>query len=792
MKPGLDRKYASAVRAVFWLLYGVFIFLWFKDNLHPLKSLKLSPSLPLFGILFLTLLRLYLGLRAKRIKIRFPVNKVGVAVFVLLVVALGFRIPFLLNGFGLLNSDEAVPALMGKHIAEGGVPPVYYYGQLYMGSVAEHFFACLFLLFGYSVYLYKFATLLFFLAFVLLQFLFLKRIFPFPFAFSVSLLSCLPWGNMLNVSLDDTGVFSLVLLLGTSQLYISYLICWRQRQDLIPALGFLMGLAFWAHQISVCYILTALLLIVWKVRWKVKKYLTLMMFAGIGCLPVLMLEAYYGFRLFRFLLPEGGEFLLAGKVGRLVHQSRALISLDPHPASYVFLGLVLVGCVSLTYLSFRGKSITPEGIFCLFFLVFCFMYLFSGFSTRDAVRYLYPLFTCLPVLLLSGFLLIRTKIKYAFIAGILLLLFFPFNGKGYAAAYLSVKTFHHTMKRVITTMEQTGKRNWRGEYWAAYLITALSGESLLVDSSTINRYYPYRLKYDNDNDTGNFVFRLSTANQETRARKFVDSLAALQLDFKQQQLKDWLLVYDVEGNASPDKFMEYAPSPIPEPELTEVSSSQGNLLLKFKGLSGPDAHAYWVHAEIPGYSSYRRNLSPEKGPVEIRLPYPQHESVTIRYHLEYKGSKIPSTSRELTYFPIDTERRKRILILSGLGPMVRTFGKPHRVCSRELSFELNRIRRFPLKVRLYLYSPFEFSHPYWYGNYFQSLKIHADQRPIKEVKLQDGENIVEFELHESDIDRNHTRISLEFKYHSRYDFFLVWRIAALWEKIEVEWDGPDT
>ncbi len=788
MNPGVDRKYAKAMRAAFWLLYIVFIFLWFKDNLHPLKNLKLSPSLPLIGMLLLTLLRLYYRIRYKKIKIRLPEKKVRVAVFVLLVVALGFRIPFLINGFGLPNSDDAVPALMGKHIAEGGVPPVYYYGQLYMGSVAEHFFACLFFLFGYSVYLYKFATLLFFLGFILLQFVFLNKIFSFPFAFWVSLLSCLPWGHMLNLSFDGTGVYSLVLLLGTAQLYIAHLISWQRRQDLIPALGFLMGLSLWAHQISVCYILTALLLLVWKARWQVKKYLTLMMFAAIGCLPVLMLEAYYGFRLFRFLLPGGERFLLADKAERLVRMSRALISLDPHPASYALLGLVLAGLISLCYLSFRGKTIRPEGIFCLFFLVFNFIYLFSGFSTREAVRYLYPLFTCLPVLLLSGFLLIRTKLQYTFLAMIILLVFLPFNWRGYTTAYLSVKTLHHSLKRVITTMEQTGQRLWRGEYWTAYLITALSGESLLVDSSTINRYYPYRLKYDNDQDTGNFAIWLSQANQKARAQKFMDSLEALQLDFKQDRIDDWLLVYDVEGNASPDKFKGYIPSPIPEPELLGISSSQGSLLLGFKGLSGPEAQGYWIHAEIPGYSSYRRSLSFEKGPVEIRLPYPQQTSCTIRYFLEYKGSKIPSTSREIAYSPVDAEPRKRILILSGLGPSTGKFSTQLRVCSKELSFELNRIQSSPLKVRLYLYSPFEFSHPYWYGRYYQSLKIHDDHRLIKEVRLEDGENIVEFELFESDIDRNDARIELEFKYHSRFDFFVTWRIAALLEKIEIAGD----
>ena len=119
------------------------------------------------------------------------------------------------------------------------------------------------------------------------------------------------------------------------------------------------------------------------------------------------------------------------------------------------------------------------------------------------------------------------------------------------------------------------------------------------------------------------------------------------------------------------------------------------------------------------------------------------------------------------------------------------FDRPLRVCGRELRFELNRMPERPLKVRLYLYSPFEFSHPYWYGRYTQSLKIHAGQRLIRETALQEGANVVGFDLTGADSGEGDTIVRLEFTYHSRFDFFTIWRIAALLEKIEVDAGGPE-
>ena len=74
----------------------------------------------------------------------------------------------------MMNSDDGIAALMGKHISDGRLPPICFYGQQYMGSFPSHVYALFFKVFGYSIFVLKLATLLGFLGFIALIFLLLS------------------------------------------------------------------------------------------------------------------------------------------------------------------------------------------------------------------------------------------------------------------------------------------------------------------------------------------------------------------------------------------------------------------------------------------------------------------------------------------------------------------------------------------------------------------------------------------------------------------------------------------
>ena len=777
-----------------WFFFGCLIFIWFKDNFTSFRKFHISPLIPLVLFALVLLLKLFIRKKQKRlIRLpRFKVNKVIMAIIVLLLLAIAFRIPFLVHNFGLYTSDHAVSALMAKHISEGNLPPIYYYGQLYLGTVSEHFFAGMFLLFGYSAFLLKFSTLLFYLAFIAVQFLLLKEIFPFDFSVLVSLFYCLPIGHLVTVSFFNTAPFALTLLFGALLFYVTYLISYKNRASLIPILGFLIGLSFWTHQIAMAFILTSLIFLVWKLGLQLKKFAALFVFALLGSLPFWIHEIYEGFSLVKFLMPGEGKISLGPRIQRATNFIQELFFLKGTPLDNIFLALVVLGFGIFIFLSFKKRTLVPQSLFSIFFFLFLVLYLASDFSDKDVIRYLYPLYFCLPVLLFSLFSFIRSRVKYAVIFLLFVSLFLFGNLKEQIWGSQITQGTDRLLRKVVTSIEKTGKSYWRGEYWSAYLISALSKEKLIVDSWAQNRYFPYRLDYYNRGENNNFIFLRGRSSYEAKvAERLISLLDTLDIGYKTQEIGDSLLVYDVESTVFPPVFDLKAsiPSQLPNFELTGIRNSQGYLFLAFQNHRKIEGLHLRAHVKIPDYSTAFLDFSWNTEEIGIKIPFPDKESFKIQYSLDYIGLKIPSSEKEIFYSSPEDEvrmRRDPIVTLSGIGPIINFEGKMLRICKKEVKFEINRGLNDGTRVHLYLYSPFQFDHPYWYGEYSQKVRVEMNGIFIKEYEMEDGANHIEIFLEDIQLKERANILTLQFDYHMPFDFSLRWKTAALLEKIEIQ------
>jgi len=785
----LNKNIFKILNSLQLILYICLVFLWFKDNIYPLKKIKVSPLIPLVPLIGVIFIKIFFRMRHKKIRFMPKFNKVLLALLAILFMAVAFRIPYLIYNFGMVTSDDAIPALMAKHISEGKIAPICYYGQLYMGSLSSHFFALIFKFFGYSIFGLKFSTLLFYLGFIIVHFFLLKEIFSFSFTLMISFFYCLPLCGLVIVSFDDTLVCSLVLLLGTSLIYTSYLISYKSKEKLVPFLGFLIGISFWTHQMTSYFILISLIIIVFEAKLELKRYAVLSFYALLGGLPQLMLEIYYKFHLLRFL-SAGKKVMDWEKLKTTARLTLSLISVETPHSSYFFLLLLLLGFIALIYFAFKKRMFLPQNIYNLFFVIFYLMYFSSGFSHRSLNRYLSPLYFCLPVLLLSVFLFIRSRIKLFFMFILVLILFFFYNLKGSYSYYLSIKDQHLYLSRVVASMTETGKRYWHADYWTAYMITALAKEKIIVDSYTFNRYYPYRLLYDNQGQRENFIFlRGLGAAERNRATNLVNMLNALGISYKKKIIQNCWLVYDIEGPFSSRVLAGAVPSHFPRLDLIQVKSSKGYLNLVFKNNETGDDYWFTVKVEIPGYSSASKRFSLATKEVQVKIPFPEEKSFKIKYYLDYMGLKIPSSLHEVFYSTLAEEFEKRneeIVYLSGFGPTIKFFGRKMRVCEKEVKFEVNKIMEKKAKVRLLLYSPFDFSNLSWYGEYFQQVYVGVNHHNLIEAKLRDGKNVIEFEMSSSYLKDRDNIITLKFRYHLPFEFVPFWKTAALLEKIELK------
>lgn len=783
----LRRSAVPVLNFFILFFYAGLVFLWFKDSIGPFKDLEISIILPLIGLLVSGGIRLFWAAKNHRLKLNLRPNKVHITMFLLILLAILIRLPFLVHADGLSHSDDAIPALMGKHISEGNLPPVYFYGQLYLGSLSAHFYGLMFTLFGYSFLLTKISALIFFLTFLILQFSLLQQIFSYRFALLTTLFYCLPIGLLVMISMDCSRADPLVLLLGFSLIYLAHRIYFQSRENLLPLFGFLAGIAFWTHQILICYMLTALVLVVLKLQVRWKKYLVLGVYFLVGVLPVLMMEFHWKFPLVKYLLSGDSGSVGGDKLKRAADLTLALVSRENFPLRYILLGFLIAGFFSLLKQAYNKGKLKPPVIYCLFPVIFYAVYLLSGFSNQHLIRYLFPLYFCLPVLFLSAFSLIRSGFKYVLMLAFILLLFFSFNFTPVRKELSSVKDLAIFRRQVTAALAATGKSHWRSGFWSAYLFSALAAEKTKLDSYTVKRYFPYHLEYYNQEPTENLLFVKDPHNRDDKLQeRFCRLLRSLGIDFKLNSFKKFWLVFDIESPVYASALLAPVPEKFPAVEIVHSFFAQGFLHLTFRNSGAKSAFTpYRIHFEIPGYSAFTRDFPLKSDSISARLPFPDQEKFKLRFHLDYRGLVIPHSRQEIEYAVSPAERaqkRNRILFLSGIGPKIDRAGKQMRICEKNVSLELNLPPGKNRRIILHLYSPFEFYDLNWYGDYRQEVSIYLETGLLIKNELKDGFNVMAMDLEKP----GKNILTLKFKYAIPFRSIPYWKTAALLEKIEFE------
>jgi len=253
------------------------------------------------------------------------------------------------------------------------------------------------------------------------------------------------------------------------------------------------------------------------------------------------------------------------------------------PASrFLILLFILAGFVYLTAVSLKKRAILPPAAFCLFSFLFFLLYLFSYFGTKSAVRYFYPLYISLPVLFLAMSLVFKSRVRNVLPFGLVALLFIFFNMRPSLSQYETIKDRHVRIARAAGAMQKTGQRYWCAEYWTAYLLTAVSGEKLVVNALTHDRYPPYTLAYWNRTEKDNFVFFLKeTPGEEARYSNIVGWLAAFGIPAKKENLEDGRLLYDLDSRFYPESQFREIPPQYPHLEIDTLYTTGGYLFMIF-------------------------------------------------------------------------------------------------------------------------------------------------------------------------------------------------------------------
>ena len=175
-----------------------------------------------------------------------------------MIAAVGFRTWLLISNAVPFNGDEAVVALMARHINMGEMT-WFFYGQSYMGSLDALLIALGFRIFGEHVWVIRMVQLLLYVGFLYTGWLLARRVLVDAHAANMTVLvMAIPPVMVTTYTLATLGGYGETLLFGNLILLFGYEIVygnWRDNQTGWFFLGLIGGLAFWTLGLAGIYLL---------------------------------------------------------------------------------------------------------------------------------------------------------------------------------------------------------------------------------------------------------------------------------------------------------------------------------------------------------------------------------------------------------------------------------------------------------------------------------------------------------------------------------------------------------
>jgi hypothetical protein len=403
-----------------------------------------------------------------------------------LVTGIVFRVLHLMSNGGGINSDEAVVYLMARH-AEHWHFQAFFWNQQYGGTLLEDVTGLVFHLTGPHVIVLQAVEGAFFLAAVVMMWVFLRRVIDRR---SANVAAALLWLAPLGVfySVHDPGYGSAGLAGGFATLLAASSYdgqAWR-----IAVVGVLLGLSWWTTPLALLIAWPALVYL-WPARRKRRQLLLLGAGFLVGALPWLWRNVGTHF---------ASTHARAGR-GTALHRAHDAVTvlapagLDPFGSLWrahgtavgIFLfGALLAGVVvSLLMRRVVIAAVLFSG------LLWPVLIARTGFSVvPSAMRY--AVFLLPAVALLVG--LVGRRLSVVAVGAVAYATVFVLGSLLQPVSYDP----RHTVgiDQVATVLNAQHRTHIWSTYWTAYVIDAVTQERVTAASVVFNRYEPYRRSAD--------------------------------------------------------------------------------------------------------------------------------------------------------------------------------------------------------------------------------------------------------------------------------------------------------
>ncbi len=441
-----------------------------------------------------------------------------------LLAALALRLSLLLANALPFNSDEAVVALMARHILRGE-RPLFFYGQAYMGSLDAYLVAGGFSLFGEHVWVVRAVQVALYLVTLGLVYFFVLRAFrSLRMAAIAALLMALPSVNQTLYTTVSLGGYGEALLIGA----LTMLLCLPSALGRVGplrslVLGLLVGIGLWVFPLSLTMSLPAVLTLMWFAR-RTMGWRDLASCAGMG-----LVGAWLGLRpwvtsytllgqsavteLFGGAIAGTGAATAWGAIGPrlanlIVFGSTVVAGIRPPwaitwlfwplaPIAIAFmLGTIAYGIVKLRQ---NPEAAPARTMVAGTALLLSIAYVLTPFGGDPSGRYFLPLGVCLAIGgadMLEGLWRARPRWAMAALAGVLVfnigatIQCARANPPGLTTQFDPVAQVDtRALPELIAFLQAEGETRGYTNYWVEYPLAFLSAEELI---------YVARLPYHED------------------------------------------------------------------------------------------------------------------------------------------------------------------------------------------------------------------------------------------------------------------------------------------------------
>jgi 4-amino-4-deoxy-L-arabinose transferase-like glycosyltransferase len=521
-----------------------------------------------------------------------------------LLAAAGFKLALLSLNRVPFNADEAVVALMARHILQGE-QPIFFYGQAYMGSLDAFLVAAGFRLFGEHVWVIRLVQALLYLGMLTTTAELGRRAFASRRVAALAvLLLAIPTVNVSLYTTASLGGYGEALLLGNLILLVALLVdrAWQDNRlgRLLAAScfwGFLAGLGLWAFGLTLIYSLPAGIFLLFRLvpsalRQRATRRLGILLgslSAGllVGASAWLAFAAQYGLDQLIFELTgsavasaEAGSFasrILSHLVNLLLLGTSVIFGLRP-PWEVRWLGLPILPLALLFWLAVCAwmvrkalRSHRAHGQLILLGVVLALLlgFLFTSFGVDPSGRYFIPLAVPLALFAADWILVIAHRRRFWAFALVFLVVVYQLWGNIQAAAsptglttqfYAPSQIDHRYDAQLIQFLKSRDENTGYSNYWVSYPLAFLSEETLIFIPSLPyhtdlkyttrdDRYPPYDRKVAQSNRAA-YITTLNPALDDYLQKQF----QSLQVSWKEQQIGDYHVYYNFSRVVRPDEI----------------------------------------------------------------------------------------------------------------------------------------------------------------------------------------------------------------------------------------------